>query len=382
MKRTILLGAALLMTACGGGKNEEAATAAEEPPLVLSDQDVASAKLSTIAGGAVITGSLQPAWMVTISAQVPGTMQRITVDRGTAVREGQVLAVIQAEGIRAAAEGARAGVAAAEANLAVARQRLESAETLRKAGAMSEIDFKAAAAVYESARAQVAAARAQAAGAIEAAVTATIRAPMNGVINSREIDVGENVSPGDQLFTLVRSDELELSGQVPLEAAAAIRPGQGVVFALPAYPNREFRGTVSRIEPMANPQTRQVGVYVRMKNPGGIVGGQFASGRIVGQSSQEATVIPEAAVRGTGADTHVLAVQNGRVVKRVITLGSADPSTGMVAVTSGLQAGEIVIVAQTAIEEGARVQIGNTVAPAAGAQETQATQGKEQHRGQ
>ncbi len=373
MKRNVIFAIALFMTACGGNKEE--ANTVEEQPLVLSDQDVASAQLSTIAGGAVLTGSLQPAWMVTISAQVPGTIQRIAADRGTAVREGQVLAVIQADGIRGAAEGARAGVAAAEANLAVARQRMESAETLRKAGAMSEIDFKAAAAGYEAARAQVAAARAQAAGAIEAAVSATIRAPMNGVINSRSVDVGENVNPGQELFQLVRSDELELAGQVPLEAAAAIRPGQPVVFSIPAYPGREFRGVVSRIEPMANPQTRQVGVYVRMKNPGGIVGGQFATGRIVGQASQEVTVVPQAAVRGAANDTHVLVVQDGRVAKRLITTGPADPSTGMIAITAGLQPGEIVIVATTAIEEGARVQIGTT--PPATAPAPAAAEGKE-----
>jgi RND family efflux transporter MFP subunit len=376
MKRTIIFATALLAAACGGNKADENAST-EAPPLVLSDQDVASAQLSSIAGGAVLTGSLQPAWIIKISAQVPGTINRIAVDRGVAVREGQVLAVIQAEGIRGAAEGARAGVAAAQANLAVARQRMESAETLRKAGAMSEIDYKAAAAGYEAARAQLAAARAQAAGAIEAAVSATIRAPMNGVINSRNVDVGENVSPGDELFTLVRSDELELAGQVSLDAAASIRPGQPVIFSLPAYPNREFRGAVSRIEPMANPQTRQVGVYVRMKNPGGIVGGQFATGRIVGQSAQEATVVPQAAIRGVGADTHVLVIQNGRVAKRPVTTGAADPSSGMVAVTSGLQAGEMVIVATAAIAEGARVQVGSSPAAAGPAATAPAPKGKE-----
>jgi RND family efflux transporter MFP subunit len=358
MNRSLIFATALLMTACGGNKAAEDATT-ENQPLVLSEQDVASARLSTVAGGAVLTGSLQPAWIVTISAQVPGTMQSIAVDRGVAVREGQVLGIIQAEGIRGAAEGARAAVAAAEANLAVARQRMESAETLRRAGAMSEIDYKAAAAGYEAARAQLAAARAQAAGAIEQAVSATVRAPMTGVINSRSVDVGENVNPGQELFTLVRSDELELAGQVPLDAAASIRPGQPVVFTIPAYPNREFRGSVARIEPMANPQTRQVGVYVRMKNPGGIVGGQFATGRIIGEATQEATVIPQTAVRGAGADTHVLAIQNGVVTRKPIKVGPADPSTGMIAVTEGLQAGEIVIIASTPIEEGARVQIGS-----------------------
>jgi membrane fusion protein, multidrug efflux system len=376
MKRTIILATALLITACGGGKKEETA-AAEEKPMVLSAQDVASAQLSNIAGGSMLTGSLQPAWIVKISAQVPGTVQSIAVDRGVSVREGQVLAVIQAEGIRGAAEGARAGVASAEANLAVARQRMESAQTLRQAGAMSEIDYKAAAAGYEAARAQVAAARAQAAGAIEAAVSATIRAPMNGVINSRVVEVGENVNPGQEMFTLVRSDELELSGQVPLEAAASIRRGQQVIFSIPAYPNREFRGAVSRIEPMANPQTRQVGVYVRMKNPGGIVGGQFATGRIVGASAVEATVIPQSAVRGGTNDVHVLVVENGRVAKRPIQTGNADPSTGMVAVTSGLQPGEMVIVAATGIEEGARVQVGAGTPASTPAPAGNAKQGKE-----
>ncbi|HET9439101.1 MAG TPA: efflux RND transporter periplasmic adaptor subunit [Longimicrobiales bacterium] len=372
MKRSVIFATAVLLAACGGNKEQGDATA-QEQPLMLSEQDVAAARLADIAGGAVLTGSLQPAWIVTISAQVPGTMQRIAVDRGTAVREGQVLGVIQAEGIRGAAEGARAGVAAAQANLAVARQRMESAETLRKAGAMSEIDYKAAAAGYEAARAQLAAARAQAAGAIEQAVSATVRAPMTGVINTRSVDVGENVNPGQELFTLVRSDELELAGQVPLEAAANIRPGQPVVFTIPAYPNREFRGTVARIEPMANPQTRQVGVYVRMKNPGGIVGGQFATGRIVGVNTQESTVIPQSAVRGSGADTHVLVIQNGVVAKRPIQVGAADPASGMIAVTQGLQPGELVITASTVIAEGARVQVGASAPAAAPAP----TEGKE-----
>jgi RND family efflux transporter MFP subunit len=367
---------AALLAACGGGDKAAETTDAEAPPLVLSTEDVATAQRSSVAGGAVLTGSLQPAWIVTISAQVPGTMQRIAVDRGVAVREGQVLGVIQAEGIRGAAEGARAGVAAAEANLAVARQRMESAETLRKAGAMSEIDYKAAAAGYEAARAQLAAARAQAAGAIEQAVSATVRAPMNGVINSRSVEVGENVNPGQELFTLVRSDELELAGQVPLDAAATIRRGQTVVFAIPSMPNREFRGTVARIEPMANPQTRQVGVYLRMKNPGGIVGGQFATGRIISENTQEATVIPQSAVRGSGTDTHVLVIEGGVVAKKPITVGSADPATGMIAVSAGLQAGEVVITASTNIEAGTGVQVAGatTPAPAAGAG---AAQGKE-----
>lgn len=346
--------------ACKGGEEHGAASSEEQKPIVLGQQDVSSVKLMALNSGVLLTGTLQPAQMVSVKAQVPGTIAAFYVDRGVRVAQGQALAVIRAEGIRGQAEGARAGVAAAEANLAVAQQRLESARTLRQAGALSEIDFKAAAAGYEAARAQVAAARASAAGAAEAAGNATVRAPFNGVVGARSVEVGQAVNPGDELFTVVRSEFLELSGQVAVEQAALIRPGQRVVFTLDAYPDREFGGEVSRIEPIADPNTRQVGVYLRMRNPGNLIGGQFATGRIQMAGDAEVLAIPETSIRGAGADTHVFAIVDDKLVKRVVTLGRRDPATGVIEVKSGLQAGETIVVAPTAtILEGARVQVGN-----------------------
>lgn len=361
----LVLGAALLASlgtaGCGAKGQEPGKQAAAEkaaPPIVLGAQDVATARLSAADAGVVVTGSLQPAWIVSVKAQVPGTVEGIRVDRGVAVRRGQVLARLRAEGIRGQAEGARAAVAAAEAGLAVARQRLESAKTLREAGAMSQIDFQAAQAGYEAAAAQLAAARAQAAGAAEQAGHATLVAPIDGVIGQRNVEEGEAVSPGQELFTVVRSDWLELSGQVPVDEAARVRRGQPVVFTLDAYPGREFRGEVNRIEPMADPQTRQVGIYVRLKNPGTLIGGQFASGRIVPDSAEQAVVVPETAVRREGASTYVLVVQGGQVARRAVQAGPVNPATGMVPVRSGVKAGERVIVTPaTTLPEGTRVQL-------------------------
>src|SRR5690606_13763425 len=127
----------------------------------------------------VLTGSLMPYRMVPVKAQVAGTVSEVRVDRGTRVRKGQVLATIDAEGIRGQA-------AAAEANLALATQRLESARILHEAGAMSDIDFNAAKAGYE-------AARAQAAAAAEQAVNTTIVAPIDGVVSVRQVETGEAV---------------------------------------------------------------------------------------------------------------------------------------------------------------------------------------------
>ena len=358
------LAAAILIGATGCGGGDDDASAAEERVIILGEQDVAEVRLSRVSAGTVLTGSLQPGWIVSVKAQVPGTISSIHVDRGVAVRQGQPLASIRAEGIRGQAEGARAGVAAAEANLAVAEQRLESARTLRAAGAISEIDLKAATAGHEAARAQVAAAKAAAAGAVESAGHATVRAPITGVVSARRIEVGEAISTGDELFTVVRSDYLELSGNVPVEQATLIKAGQPAVFALDAYPGREFRGEVSRIEPMADPATRQVGVYLRMPNPGGLVGGQFATGRIVTGDGTESLVIPVSAVRNDGGAAMVLVVENGRAVRRALTLGVGDVANGTVEVKSGLQVGELVIALPSASLEGSRVQIGAIATPA------------------
>lgn len=336
-----LLGA---LAACGGSETAEGAVA-EVQPVVLGEGDVATARLAQLQTGPTLTGSLRPADVVALKAQVGGTISDLRVDRGTSVREGQVLVVIEAAGIRSQAAGARAAVAAAQANVAVARQQLEAARTLQAAGAMSEIDLRSAEAAYEAAEAQLAAARAQAASAGEQAARSTVRSPLTGVVSERSIEEGEAISPGDPLLTVVNSSRLELSGQVPVQQAAQVRVGQPVRFSLDAYPGREFGGTVARMDPTADPNTRQVGIYVQMPNPGGeIIAGQFARGRVLGETS-ETIVVPQGAVRQEGQESYVLVIENGRIARRVVTVGGRDDATGEVGIASGLEAGERVIAA-------------------------------------
>jgi RND family efflux transporter MFP subunit len=324
----------MAVAACGGTPGEEAeaapAAAVEQRP-VLGPQDVAVASRSDLAAGVVLTGSLQPYKVVRVKSQVTGTVRGVRVDRGTPVRRGQVMATIEAAGVRTQAEAARA-------NLALAKQKLEAARTLNEAGAMSNIDFRTAQAAYE-------AAQAQAAQAEEAEARSTIRAPIDGVVSERSVDGGEAVGMDAPLFTVVNSDTLELSGQIPVDRAAHVRLGAPVTFTLTAAPDRELRGRVARIDPVADPGTRQVGVYVQLANTKHeIIGGQFSTGRIVGEKVENAVVIPELAVRGEGDSTYVLMVSNGRVAKQPVTVGPSDKATGQVAIAKGLEGGEKVIV--------------------------------------
>jgi RND family efflux transporter MFP subunit len=324
----------MVAAACGGTASEgaEAApSAATEQRSVLGPEDVAVATRSDLAAGIVITGSLQPYKVVRVKSQVSGTVRGIRVDRGTAVRRGQVMATIEAAGVRTQADAARA-------NLALAKQKLEAARTLNEAGAMSNIDFRTAQAAYE-------AAAAQAAQAEEAESRSTIRAPLTGVVSERAVDGGEAVGMDAPLFTVVNSDTLELSGQIPVDRAAHVRVGAPVAFTLTAAPDQELRGRVARIDPVADPGTRQVGVYVQLANTKhSIIGGQFSTGRIVGEKVENAVVIPELAVRGEGDSTYVLTIANGRVAKQPVTVGPSDKATGQVAIAKGLQGGEKVIV--------------------------------------
>jgi RND family efflux transporter MFP subunit len=345
----LALGFTILACAAGCKGSDRAQANEVVPSVVLGPQDIATAQVGPVGSAVVVSGPLEPSERVTLRAQVPGVVSALRVDRGTTVRRGQVLAVIEAAGIRGQAAGARAGIAAAEANAALARQRLEAARTLRQAGAMSEIDYRSAVAAYEAAQAQVAMARAQAAQSGEAAARTVITSPIAGVLSARMIENGEAVSPGDELFTVVNPSTLELEGSVAVADATRVRVGQPVEFTLDALPTERHRGRVARIDPTADPATRQVGVYVQLSNQGWrLVGGQFARGRIMTGASTTAVLVPETAVRETASgEREAFVVTNGRAVRRIVTLGPRDDAAGLVAVLTGVQAGERVIIAPT-----------------------------------
>ncbi len=360
--------------ACGGEGGDGNLPQEEEQVAVLGKDDVVEASLTDVAAGVVVTGTLEPSEIVDIKAQVAGTIRDLRADRGVPVSRGQRLATIDAQGVRAQVAGAEAGVAAAqtaiaaaEANLATAQRQLEGAKKLYEAGAMSEIDFRNAQAQYEAAVGQLAAAKAQAAaarseltGARETAGRTTVTTPISGVVSARPVSEGEAVTVGQVLFTVVNSQTLELAGQVPVQQAAQIRVGQEVSFTLDAYPGQVFTGAVARIDPVADPATRQVGVWLELPNPGGkLVGGQFVTGRVVTANVRKAITIPRLALRTDEKGQYVLIVEGDRIARRDVTTGPDTGSPATVVIESGLRAGDRVIVTPgTTLTPGTRIREG------------------------
>lgn len=360
LRLALCLAGASALAACTSSDDAKAEPKGP-PPIVLSAQDVAEARIADVTTGVLLTGTLEPAERAAITAQVAGTLGPFSVDRGSRVRRGQRLTTIQAAGVRSQAAGARANVAAAEAQLAMARTQRDGQQRLYEAGAISRVQYENALATYAAAEAQVAAARAQAAVASEAASYTVVTAPLTGVVSERPAEPGEAVASGDPILTIVNTATLELAGRIPVDEAGTVRVGQPVTFRLDAFPGREFKGSVVRKDPAADPSTRQVGIYVRLPNSSGeITAGQFARGQVRGDRIVGAVTIPVTAVLGSGTNASVFVIENNALTRRTVTLGPRDDASGVVAVTSGLKAGERVLARPTAaVTEGQPVVVGS-----------------------
>lgn len=300
--------------------------------MLLGARDVATVSLETIASGISITGSLDAAQRVEVKSQLAGQLDRVTVDRGSSVRRGQLLATIDAR-------GTRAQLSSAQASLEAAERDFRAADTLYKAGAISERDFVQAKVARDASQAQLEQVE-------ETLSRASVTSPITGVISMRSVEPGEAVQTAAALFTIVNTDSLELAGRVAPDAVGRIRIGQSVALTLDAYAGRTITGRVARIEPVAETGTRQVAVYVHVPNPQHeLVGGLFATGLIMDDGVKTPQpAVPTTAVQTNGSESVVFVLDGDRIARRSVTLGERDASRGLVAILSGVSAGERVLV--------------------------------------
>lgn len=358
-----LLPVLLLAAACGGSE-AETAIVADEPTMLLGARDIATVSLETIASGISITGSLDAAQRVEIKSQLAGQLDRVTVDRGSSVRRGQLLAAIDAR-------GTRAQLASAQASLEAAERDFRAADTLYKAGAISERDFVQAKVARDASEAQLEQVE-------ETLSRATVTSPITGVISARSVEQGEAVQTATTLFTIVNTDSLELAGRVAPDAVGRIRIGQPVALSLDAYPGRAITGRVARIEPVAETGTRQVAVYVHVPNPRHeLVGGLFATGLIMDDGVKTPQpAVPSTAVQTSGSESSVYVLDGDRIMRRTVTLGERDATRGLVAVLSGLSAGERVLVnAPANLADGTRAALLSDTPPTPAPAESASTEG-------
>lgn len=337
---------ALTLAAVAAGcsaSNGDAKAVAATPGVNVGAENITVVTQSVIESGPAISGSLAPEREATMRAEISGAVLQTYVEAGTRVAAGTPLARLDDTAIRDAYLSARSGVTAAQSGADLATREGARATTLAAAGAIADRDLELATRNAAAAASQLADAKARLALAQKQLDDTHIRAPFAGVVSARSVSAGDVVAPGTALFTVVDPSSMRLEASVPAEQLASVRVGAPVSFTVNGYPGRTFTGRVTRVNPTADPVTRQVRIFASIPNAGStLVGGLFADGR-VNSESRTGAVVPLTAVDQRGLTPVAMRVRNGRVEKVEITLGLIDRATETVEIVSGVSPGDTLL---------------------------------------
>lgn len=298
------------------------------------------------------TGTLQPENEVNVGAEISGRVDSVTVDFNDPVRQGQVIAVINTDQIRAqlaqaqaALSAARASVMTSEATVKETSERRARAQGLYTRGIVSQADLQTAEADYSRGLASVAKAKADVENA-SALVTvhqtalgkAAIRSPIDGIVLDRKVSPGQTVAASFQtpvLFTLA-SDLKRMQLQVDIDEAdiGLVREGQTASFAVDAFPQRRFQARLISLRNAPKTENGVVtyqGVLAVDNGEGLLRPGLTATAEILVSQNPDALLVPNGALRftppqGQAAAAPLQRATNGEAVGRVWVLVGATPS--------------------------------------------------------
>lgn len=329
------------LAGCGAGA-EDSGAASAPATVQVGQENVIRVARERIITGPLISGELRAAKEATVRAELGGSILQVAAEEGQTVRRGAIIGRIDAATLEDARRSAESAVKSAESRLDVARRETERTEQLVKAGALAQRDLEVAQSNVTAAEAAVADARARLVSAGKQLGDTTLRAPFDGVVADRAVNTGDVVTTGMALFTIIDPSSMQLEASVPSDALASLRVGAPVQFAVRGY-EQPFEGRIDRISPQADPNTRQVPIFVSVPNTGGrLVAGLFAEGRVVSESA-EGLVVPLNAVNTTDSTPWVLRVRDGKTEKVTVELGLRDTRTERVLVTSGVSEGDTLL---------------------------------------
>jgi RND family efflux transporter MFP subunit len=334
--------AVLGLAACKGD-DKAGAEQNTPPPVLLGPENIAIVQETTLATGPIISGSLTAVREAEVRAETSGPVRESRVEAGQRVKAGAVLARLDDTALRDAFLSARAAFRSAEVTMADARRDLERDERLHQAGAVSDRALEQSRSRVATAEAALADAQARLVSAREQLEKTTVRAPFAGVVSEREVSAGDVVQSGTLLYTIVDPATMQLEATVPADQLQSLKVGTPVEFTVSGYGTRRFQGRIDRINPSADPATRQVRIYVTIPNRDqGLVAGLFTEGRVESQRKR-APAIPVTALDPRGMSTEVLRLHEARVQRVKVDLGIRDLAAELVEVARGLAPGDTVL---------------------------------------
>jgi len=339
-------------------------------------------------------GTLAAYDQTTVSVKVPGRVGAISVDLGSVVSQGQVIAQLDQEDYRLRVQQAEASLAQARARLGLApsgaddnvdpektatvrqaravldeaRYNRDRAARLVEQGVIAKAEFDNATATFKVAEGRyqdayeeirnrqgiLAQRRSELALARQQLKDTAVVAPLNGVVQEKRTSVGEYLAAGTPVVNIVRMDPLRLRAEIPERESHTVRAGQNVRVTVEGDPS-VYVGQITRLSPVIAEQNRVLMVEADVRNNGKLRPGSFAHAEIVTNDAKMAVTVPNNAIITFAGIEKVIVVQNGKALERPITTGRRNAE--FTEIVAGISVGEKVVVDPGNLQSGQPVEV-------------------------
>jgi membrane fusion protein (multidrug efflux system) len=296
---------------------------------------------------------------VTVSADLPGIVEKISFESGRMVRAGDVL-------VRLDTSQEEAQLAAAAAQRDLSRLSLERMRGLRESGVIAQADYDRAASELKQGDARI--------GEIRATIARkTIRAPFSGLLGIRKVNLGQYLAGGDPVVPLQSLRPVYVNFSVPQQEVGHLRPGAAVQVAAAGVQGLQGRGRITAVDSIVDEATRNVQVQATFDNADGALHpGMFVETKVLLGASQTLLTLPASAISYAPYGDSVFVVEDVKgpdgkpyrgVRQQFVKLGGTRGD--QVAVVSGLKPGEEVVTSGVfKLRNGVAVQVNNKIQPA------------------
>jgi RND family efflux transporter MFP subunit len=384
-----------VLTVLAGCKSDYPSSGkAASPDSKSAARQVKTAKVAEMPIGETVTvnGSLAAYDRVTVSTKVPGRLQTISVDLGSAVRKGQVIAQLEQQDYKLRVQQAEAAMAQARARLGLSpdgaddRVTAEETGTVRQAKAVLEdarlkrdraaklvqqgitpraeydtvdSDYKVAESRYQDALEEIrnrqgllAQRRSELNLAKQQLADTVVYAPMDGVVQEKKASSGEYLAAGAPVVDIVKMDPLRLRVDVPERDSHDVRLGQSVRVTLEGDPT-SYLGYIKRLSPTISEQNRVLSVEADVRNNGQLRPGAFVKAEIVTNQTSTAITVPSNALVTFAGIDKVILIENGKALEKAVTVGRRGDN--WIEIKAGLNLGQTVVVDPGNLQSGQAV---------------------------
>ncbi|MGO4308394.1 efflux RND transporter periplasmic adaptor subunit [Pseudomonas sp. KB_15] len=325
---------AFLLSACG---HEEAPPVSVRPAMVVQPEPSAQSMES-------YPGEVRARYEPDLAFRIGGKVSRRLVEEGQRVKADQPLAELDPQDVRLQLEATRAQVAAAEANLNLVRSERDRYKTLMERQLVSRSQYDNAENLYRSGEARLKQIKAEFNVSNNQASYAVLRAPQDGVVAKRLVEVGQVVAAGQTVFTLATDGEREVLISLPEQNFGRFKVGEPVTVELWTQPDQRFAGRIRELSPSADPKSRTFAARIAF-NTGNVPVELGQSARVFVQAADVVPLsVPLSALTAENGVTYVWVVSANNTLKRTpVRVGAFGEKT--VPVLEGLNASDWVVAA-------------------------------------